>query len=120
MLALAVVIISVGIVAGVIKHDFMWFARSGALVVAVGIALLSRSSVAGLEPKFRVKMDETGLSMIDHEYWKKRNQEVPQWVLDDEKMRFAVGVLGPAVSLLGTIIWGFGDLLNAVISPAAH
>ena len=112
MIVLAICLMLVGAYVGYTHKDFMWFARFGALVVAVGLALLSRSSVIGIDVKMHVTMAETGLSHLDPDHYRKLGEPVPAYVSEDQKMRFAVGVLGPIISLLGTVVWGFGDLLN--------
>ncbi len=114
MVALAGVIIIVGLIAGFCVQDFVWFARSGSLVVAVGLTLISRASIIGKDVKLDVITADTGLSYLDPEHWKRLGQLPPDYVIEDWKTRAAVGKWGPIVSFAGTLIWGFGDLLNKV------
>lgn len=101
-----------GVAASLFTHDFVCFSRSGAIVVAMSVIFLSQAGLIGHELRPSIKMSETGLSQLDPEHYKKLGQPVPQWLVTDLKARFAIGVLGPATGLLGTTIWGFGDLLN--------
>lgn len=112
MLLLAALIACAGLLIGYAAHDFTWFARSRALVQAIGIALLSRVSLIGTDIQPHSISPDTGLSTLDREHYKQVDQPVPEWVLIDSKTRFAVGVCGPFVSFTGTFIWAFGDLLN--------
>lgn len=112
MVTLAAVFGLIGLAIGYEFRDFTWFSRFGALVVAVGIALISRASVIGSDIKFHVITADTGLSHLDPEHYRRLGEPIPDWVIEDMKSRQAVGTLGPIVSLAGTVIWGFGDLLN--------
>jgi len=105
-----------GLLIGYKFQDFMWFARSGALVVAMGLILFSRASIIGKDIKIHIVMEETGLSHLDPEHYKKTNQPMPEWLKEDLKSRYAVGVLAPIVSFIGTVIWGFGDLFNNFVT----
>jgi hypothetical protein len=58
-------------------------------------------------------MDESGLTQLDPEYYRRRNEPLPDWLIEDRRSRDAVGIFGPILTLLGTLIWGFGDLLNS-------
>jgi len=113
--ASAILVACVGFCLGLLVRDFMCFARSGALVVAIGLFLLSRASIVGVDIKTHVISDETGKSYLDPEHWKIIGKEMPDWVTEDLQSRRAVGVFGPWVSFAGTLIWGFGDLLNQLI-----
>lgn len=81
-------------------------------MVAAGIALVSRYGLLQRDPKPTVGMDY-GLTSLDLEYYRRAGEPVPGWLIEELRHRHAVGVLGPIVSLIGTILWGFADLLNA-------
>ena len=115
MLTIAILLALGGLLIGFVLKDFSWFARFGALVVAVGITLLSRASVIGEDIRTHIAQDETGLSHLDPEHYKQTGTPVPEWVQEDRRTRKAVGVWGPFVSFIGTLIWAFGDLLNQVV-----
>jgi hypothetical protein len=50
MVAIAILLSLAGLLIGYVCQDFTWFARFGALVVAIGITLLSRASLIRQEP----------------------------------------------------------------------
>ena len=111
MLAVAVMSVAVGVAGSAVARDCTWLARSGAIVVAVGIALVSRFGVQGRDPRQTIGMD-FGLTSLDPEYYRKAGEPIPEWLAVELRDRQAVGVLGPLVSLVGTVFWGFADLLN--------
>lgn len=116
MLIIASLLILGGLTLGYVLKDFTWFARFGALVVATGITLLSRASVIREDIIAHVLQDETGLSHLDPEHYAQMGKPIPEWVQEDQRTRMAVGLWGPLVSFIGTIIWGFGDLLNRLVT----
>lgn len=115
MLILASLLVFGGLTLGYALKDFTWFARFGALVVAAGITLLSRASIVREDIIAHVLQDNTGLSHLDPQHYTKIGQPMPEWVHADQRTRMAVGVWGPLVSFVGTLIWGFGDLLNKLV-----
>lgn len=116
MLTLAVLLAIGGLLLSHVLNDFRWFARCGALVVSVGITLLSRASVIREDIRAHVIKDQTGLSHLDPDHYKQINEPIPEWVHEDRRTRAAVGVWGPLVSFIGTLMWGFGDLLNRLLT----
>ena len=118
-MAFAAIFAVVGLLLGYFVRDFTWFARSGALVVAVGLVLLSRAGVIGNDILVHVGSAQTSVSFLDPEHYRRLGEPVPEYVLEDLRTRAAVGFWGPLISGLGTVIWGFGDLLNKVAGFAA-
>jgi hypothetical protein len=92
MLAIAILLSVAGLLSGYILRDFTWFARCGALIVAVGITLLSRASMIREDIMTHIITDETGLSHLDPEHYKRIGDPIPDWVLLDLRTRAAVGV----------------------------
>lgn len=93
-------------------HNFQWLSRFGALIICTGIIVLARPSISGNDIKEHVIKYETGLSHLDREHYKQIGESVPEWVIEDERSRIAVGWLGPLLCLIGTGTNGFADLLN--------
>lgn len=116
MMIIAALLAIAGFLVGYLLKDFAWFSRFGALVVAVGITLLSRASVIREDIRTHVLQAETGLSHLNPEHYEQIGEPTPRWVREDQQTRAAVGVWGPLVSFAGTFIWAFGDLLNRLIS----
>ncbi len=112
MLIAAAFLAAFGVVVSIFVRDSSWFARSGALITGIGIIVLTRPSIIGKDIMLRIVMDESGLTQLDPEYYLRRNEPIPNWLIEDRKSRDAVGLLGPIITVFGTIIWGFADLLN--------
>jgi len=105
------------LVAAVIGFLWAWevrsggpFSRSGAIVTAVGLFLLSRDKIVGQDLGLPVYMAESPFRNIDPDHYESIGEAVPDWVREDVKSRIAIGRYGPIVSVIGTLIWGFGDL----------
>ena len=79
---------------------------------ALGIALISQAALLADTVRTDAVHPHSGLSRADPTHYKATNQDVPEWVQRDARTRFTVGVLGPSLSGVGTLIWAFGDLLN--------
>lgn len=103
---------AVGVVLSIEYRNFQWLSRFGALIICTGIIVLARPSILGTDIKFHVCMAETGLSHLDREHYKQIEEPVPDWVIEDERSRTAVGWLGPLLCLIGTGTNGFAELLN--------
>lgn len=85
MLTLATLLAIGGLSLSLTAHDFTWFSRGGALVVAVGITLLSRASVIREDILTHVVEGETGLSRLDPEHYRQVGEPVPDWVHEDRR-----------------------------------
>jgi hypothetical protein len=114
MLLLSVAVALGGFVIGWLLHDFTAFARAGALLVGFGIIVLSRTFISRTELHQFIGGAETGLNVYEREHWEKIGQPIHPTVFEQERNHFALGLLGPALSFAGTVIWAFGDLLNKV------
>lgn len=115
MAALSFGLLLIGLAVSLLQKDFTWLARSGAVLVGLGIVVLSRTSISGTELHIPVLGAETGLDLFTPEHHIKLGNPVPEWVYEQQRNRFALGKLGPALSFVGTVIWGFGDLLNKMV-----
>ena len=105
---------AVGLIVGWLCHDFTWFARFGALLVGWGIVVLSRAFIAGTELRDRIDDETTGYNVYSREGYIAQGKPIPEFVLEQERNLFALGILGPVASFIGTVVWGFGDLLNNI------
>ncbi len=114
MVVAACVFGTIGIFLSICVHDFKWFERFGSMIMCVGILLLNRPNIVRQDILPDVKMAETGLSSHDPQHYHRVNEPIPPAVAEDQKSRNAVGIFGPWITLIGTIIWGFGNLLNLV------
>jgi hypothetical protein len=106
------ILFAVGIGLSIEYRNFQWLSRFGALIICTGIIVLARPSIFGKDIKSHVVMAETGRSHLDREHYKKIGEPLPDWVIEDERSRTAVGWLGPLLCLIGTGTNGFAELLN--------
>ncbi len=114
----AIVIAIAGIVQSIIYKDFIWFLRSGSIIVGIGIVLLARTYLVKKDLLLDITSSETPYNVNSPEHFKALNQSVPDYVKNDLASRAAIGLYGPCISFIGTIIWGYGDLLNILIYNA--
>ena len=70
------------------KCDWVWFSRGGALAVLIGLLVQSRKIITT-----------------------RRNYELPFWKNQDTRRAFRNGFIAVCI---GTIIWGFGDLVSGL------
>lgn len=106
----AFVAFGVGIWASSESHDSMWFARSGAVAVAMGIFLMTNGQLNGIQ--IHDVWDESSqFKLDDPKHYDAIGEDVPDWVWQHRSVRMAIEMLGPVVTLTGTIVWGFGDLI---------
>ena len=105
-----------GFAQSIYLKDFIWFSRSGSIVVGLGIVLLARTSIVKEDLLLNIKSSETPFNLNSPQYFEALGEPVPDYVKNDLASRSAVGVVGPIISFIGTIIWGYGDLLNHLIT----
>lgn len=87
------------------------FQRSGAIVTAIGLILISRDKIIGKDLLIPVLMgDDSPYCSNDARYYEHIGEPVPSAVEEDEESRISIGIYGPLISILGTLVWGFGDL----------
>ena len=114
LVTLSIVAAVAGFITGYVKRDFYWFARFGALVVGFGIALVSRTAFTGRDPLLNVTAADTRENINSPEHFMKLGELIPEYVATDVAARKAINLFGPAITFVGTAIWGFGDLLNTL------
>lgn len=114
MISASGIILITGILVSVLLCDFSWFSRSGSLITAIGIIILTRPSIIGQDILVSVMMDASGKHSNDPEYYRQNNEEIPETVYEDVKSRKAVGIYGPIITIIGTLVWGYADLLNKI------
>ncbi len=120
MTAMAILVAALGVVQSIYLKDFIWFGRSGSLIVGIGIILLARTSIVNKDLLLNIKSSETPFNLNSPEHFHALNQPVPDYVKNDLASRRATGVVGPIISFIGTVIWGYGDLLNHFITKNAE
>jgi uncharacterized membrane protein YfcA len=113
MVGAATILAIVGIVLSIYLHEFLWFARFGSVITFIGIVLFNRPRIIRQDLLPDVQMAETGLSSHDPEHYRRVQEPIPPAVVDDQRSRRALS-FAIWITLGGTIIWGFGELLNSV------
>lgn len=104
-------LMTAGFALSLLLRDFSWFQRFGSLITGIGIVVLNRPRIVKQDLLLDVLM-APGMSSLDPEYYHSVGERVPDVVIDDRRSRDAVGVFGPIITFVGTLIWGFGDLVN--------
>ncbi len=110
-------ILATGIVVSLESGDWTWFSRSGSALVAIGILFTSHQI---LEHSLRLKENRTRWEERLHEQcsghdWadensirkliRARSREEDLWEIEFHGLYMLV---------VGTLVWGFGDLLGAL------
>lgn len=111
---LSTVVTATGIWISLNTLDWSWFARSGSLVVIIGIFLTSSQII---ENSRKLKNRR---AYHDHNFKRDFAEDLKQHTLErsrslDEDI-WASGLRGLYLLVTGTLIWGFGDLVSMFIS----
>lgn len=99
----AVSMAATGISLSVVKSDWLWLSRFGSLITVAGLLLISSPSfVKGIYLSNAsafgfANSDEDGNTMVTKEQDRKIGSKI---------------FSGIVITIVGTIIWGFGDLIN--------
>ncbi len=108
----------VGISASLATGDWNWFARSGSAVVALGVLLTSHQI---LEQYHRLRVSQ---ELNDHRPTNGHARE-RDWAGENsmrelirtrrhEEDRWAEEFFGMRILVVGTLVWGFGDLIGVL------
>ena len=105
--AASVLSMAAGVWLSVATGDWMWFARSGAILTALGLVLASRKVLiarADLVALLQEMEQADGTQRTARlESFKRLQRDLDRQVV--EKAGFAILVIG-------TLVWGFGDLIG--------
>lgn len=112
-LLLSIIVIAGGIWFSLKLMDWSWFSRSGSLIVIIGIFLTSSQII---ENSRRLKMRR---SYNDHNFNRDFADDLKKQTLDrsrslDEDI-WESGLRGLYLLVAGTLIWGFGDLIEKLL-----
>ncbi len=86
--------------------DWGWFSRSGSLVVVYGILLTSHQIIEHMQHLGREQRRD---SMVNRDWGSDARHHFLQ---DDNEMRWRSEKNGLYMLIIGTLVWGFGDLIN--------
>ncbi len=96
------------------NKDWQWFSRSGSLIVILGVYLTSSQIIENS----RRLGQRRGASKDGnfHRDWASTKQEkIVHHTRSHEEETWVMGKCGFNLLILGTLIWGFGDLLAIFI-----
>lgn len=104
-IVLSLLIGSVSLINSFVQQDFTWFQRSGSLITILGLAHIQR--FARLNPRVQAEIEQ-------------HHSADDQAELDNlfdvcrARVQDRASIIAGAISLPGTLIWGYGDLLGCL------
>lgn len=123
---LASLTVGAGMLISAIAGDWNWLARSGALVVVIGIVLTSTQVLENAQRlRHRRNHWENRLRNAPQRDATNTNPSMHDWAGDmralsrarqREEDTWEYERSGVYMLVLGTLLWGFGDLLGAVVA----
>ena len=130
---LAAILLSVmGIALSISLKDWQYFARSGSLIVILGIIVAWKDITGNLEAYINANIDvlakkiqetENGLTTSGLLYFGEKNSEVKNELESykeklqklDRLMKLRLKALEACILILGTFVWGYGDLIGNLL-----
>ena len=120
--ALAALAFAAGVAAGMATGDWSWFSRSGSAVVAIGIVLTSRQV---FEHNRRLQAHQRRASngqrnggaagLHPHDWAGENSMRQLIRSRSREEERWRTEFTGFYMLVIGTLVWGFGDLIGLVL-----
>jgi Na+-transporting methylmalonyl-CoA/oxaloacetate decarboxylase gamma subunit len=104
-IVLSLLIGSVSLINSFVQQDFTWFQRSGSLITILGLAHIQR--FGRLNPGVQAEIEQ-------------HHSADDQAELDNlfdvcrARVQDRASIIAGAISLPGTLIWGYGDLLGCL------
>lgn len=105
--AIALLTLLLGATLSVGLHDWTWLARSGSLVVINGIVLTSHQILDHIN---RLKLNQGRLPSQFGRDWAERDKR--QFINESPEGVWRYEKYGLYMLIIGTLVWGFGDLPN--------
>ena len=92
----AILVLGGNLYYSIVTNQAHWFQRSGSIVVLLGVLIVAR-------PVIRLGKN------YQNEDWNLPDEtDEGKKVLLDQRSEY---IIGPIVAVIGTIVWGYGDLL---------
>ncbi|QKQ27902.1 hypothetical protein [Candidatus Reidiella endopervernicosa] len=98
----------IGAVISIRLGDWSWFSRSGSLVVVNGIILTSHQIIEHMHALTR--NHQHGMQ-VRHDW---ASEEKHNLINGDNEKRWRIEKYGLYMLIIGTLVWGFGDLVNTL------
>lgn len=102
----ALITLLIGGVLSVRLGDWSWFSRCGSLVVVIGIILTSHQIIEHMHHLGRQHRRDL---MVNRDW---ASEEKHHFLHDDHERRWRSEKNGLYMLVIGTLVWGFGDLIN--------
>lgn len=104
--AAALATLFAGVLLSMELGDWSWFSRCGALVVVNGIILTSHQIIEHVQHLGRQQRRE---AMVNRDW---ASDDKHHFIHDDHELRWRSEKYGLTMLIVGTLVWGFGDLIN--------
>ncbi len=102
----ALLTLLIGVVLSIELGDWSWFSRCGSLVVVYGILLTSHQIIEHMQHLGRQQRRD---SMVNRDWGSDARHH---FLHDDTEQRWRSEKNGLYMLIIGTLVWGFGDLIN--------
>jgi len=86
-------------------NDWQWFSRCGSLVVVIGIILTSQQIIQHIH-----NLDRNRGSVGVQRDWADADKR--RLISEDSEQQWLSEKYGLYMLIIGTLVWGFGDLIN--------
>jgi len=100
-------IVALGVLISVRANDWSWFGRSGSLIVINGIVLTSRQIIEHIQ---QLKQLQAKCGSHSQRDWAQNEKQ--QLLRSHHETLWKNEKYGLYMLIVGTLIWGFGDLPN--------
>ena len=104
---IALLTLALGIMLSMKKNDWSWLSRSGSLIVINGIILTSHQIIEHMQI---LKQRQINFGSQFNRDWAQQHKK--QIVQSDDEVTWKLEKYGLYMLIFGTVVWGFGDLIN--------
>lgn len=98
----------------IISQDWQWFSRSGSLIVILGIYLTS-SQIIENSRRLGERRAAHKNGNFQRDWANDKQEKLLRHTRSHEEETWVMGKCGFNLLIMGTLIWGFGDLLALLI-----
>ena len=94
-----------------VLKDWQWFSRAGSLIVVLGIYLTSSQIIENsrrLRQRYRGAHKEGN---FQRDWANGKQEQIIRHARDHDEETWVMGKCGFNLLIIGTLIWGFGDLV---------
>jgi phosphopantothenate synthetase len=104
---IALLTLVLGIALSINQNDWSWFARSGSLIVVNGILLTSHHIIEHMQ---QLKQHQANHHKQVYRDW--ANEKKNSLLKESAECLWTNEKYGLYMLVLGTVVWGFGDIFN--------